>query len=153
MTPKFSLVVGIAAAALMLAAPAFAVVPTLDGGDSGYGPSTGSTVIFDNYKADAVPRDFWNYDTSGNRVANTSPGVAPQDLVRQLGGTTGTVSGHSLRFDNYRADPTPASRPTVGATDSGRDWPELGIGFALGIVALLGVLLVMRHARIRPLAH
>ena len=119
MTPKFSLVIGIVAAALVLAAPAVGMVPTLDGGDSGYAPSASSTVIFDNYKADGVPHG----------------------------------AGHGLRFDNYRVDTAPVSQPTVGASDSGRDWPELGIGFAFGIVALLGVLLVMRHTRIRPLAH
>jgi hypothetical protein len=50
MTPKLSLIVGIAIAALVFAAPAAAVFPTVDGGDSGYAKTdSGSAVVVDKY--------------------------------------------------------------------------------------------------------
>lgn len=152
MTPKFSLIIGIAAMALVFAAPAVAVFPTIEGGDSGYGENAGSAaLVFDSRTA--TPTDFWNYDASGQRIADASPGLAPQDLATQFAGAVG-VSGLTVRFDNYRLDPLPASPVTVSATDSGSgDWPQIGIGLALGMVALLGIMLAMRHQRIRTLAH
>ena len=151
MTPKISLVFGIAVMALVFAAPAAAVFPTVEGGDSGYGQNAGSALVFDSRTA--ATTDFWNYDTSGQKVANASPGVAPQDLATQYAGTLG-ISGVALRFDNYRLDPPPVSQATVTVTDSGSgDWPQIGIGLALAIVALLGLMLVMRHTRIRQPAH
>jgi len=46
----------------------------------------------------------------------------------------------------------PASVPTV-ASGSEIDWPELGIGFGVGMVLLLGLILTVRVGRNRPLAH
>ena len=129
MTPKFSLIIGIAVMALVFAAPAVAVIPTLDGGDTGYAKGDGNAVVVSQ-----LPSDFWNYDANGQKIADASPGLAPQDLATQFAGTTGV---------------------TVAATDSGRgDWPQIGIGLALALLAaLLGVMLVMRHGRTRQLAH
>lgn len=56
--------------------------------------------------------------------------------------------------DRFRIDPT--SYPTqVTATSSDRelDWPQLGMGFVLGIALMLGIGLVLRYAGNRPLAH
>ena len=78
MIPKFSLVIGIAAAALVLVAPAGAVFPTLDGGDTGYAERAGS--------AAGVAPDFWNYDASGQKVADTSPGMGPEDVATLYSG-------------------------------------------------------------------
>ena len=175
MTPKISLTIGIVAAALVLAAPAAAMYPTLDGGDIGNNRG-GAAVVFDNYKSSNGHPDFWNYDTSGQKIANASPGVAPQDLAAQFPGT-GTVeapivssdvvgravaarqamladSGRALAFDNHRVGTQRTSTPTVGATDSGRgDWSGIGIGLGLVLVGIVGFLLLLRHTRIRPLAH
>lgn len=148
MTPKFSLAIGIAAMALVFAAPAVAVFPTIEGGDTGYAQKSGSTVV-----GSTAATDFWNYDASGQKIADASPGLAPQDLATQFAGAVG-VSGLTVRFDNYRLDPQPTSQTTVTATDSGFDgWPQIGIGLALAIVALLGIMLIMRHGRVRQLAH
>jgi len=63
-------------------------------------------------------------------------------------------AGRALVFDNHRLG---ESRPTeqVSVSSSGRDieWPQLGIGFGLGVALLLGLLLTIRFTRTRPLAH
>jgi len=48
---------------------------------------------------------------------------------------------------------TPA--PAVPTVSSGSEiqWPELGIGFGVGMVFLLGLILVIRNSRTPPLAH
>ena len=132
MTRTFSLIIGLAVAALVFAAPAAAVFPTVDGGDSGYGATAGSSVV-------SAP-DFWNYDASGQKVTNTSPGVAPEDLPALFAGTSGASESS--------AQPT-----VVTAGSTSRDVPREGIGVAAGVALLLGLLLVTRHVRIRQLAH
>lgn len=131
MTPKLSLLISIAGAALVFAAPASAVFPTLDGGDTGYAPKDSGS--------QSVQPGFWNYDQSGQKIANTSPGVAPQDLATLY---SGTGNGTELSI-----------QPTVTADSGWSGWREAGIGVAMGIVLLFGLLFVMRHTRIRPFAH
>jgi hypothetical protein len=101
MTPKISLIVGIVAAALVLAAPAAAMYPTLDGGDIGNNRGDAAVVLFDNYKAEG----------------------------QQPGRTSAPTAGG----DTY--------------------WSELGVGFGLGIVLVLGIGAALRVAQVRPLAH
>jgi hypothetical protein len=133
MPPKISLIIGTALAALVFAAPAAAVFPTVDGGDSGYtGKAAGSVV--------ATAPDFWNYDANGNKVANTSPGVAPEDLATMFAGALGASEA--------------STQPTiVTARSTSREWSDGDIGMAAGVALLLGLLLVARHVRIRQLAH
>jgi hypothetical protein len=63
-------------------------------------------------------------------------------------------SDHFLAADDrFRIDHTDVPAPvTVG--DSGREieWPQVGIGFAVGVALLLGALLALRIRR-QPLAH
>jgi hypothetical protein len=136
MISKFSLVIGIATAALVLVlvlvSPAGAVFPTVDGGDSGYADRTGS-------EAAAAP-DFWNYDGSGQKVADTSPGVAPEDVAALYSGEVGASDS--------------STQSTFLATRStSRDWPHPEIGAVAGIAVLLGLVLAARSTRIRRLAH
>jgi hypothetical protein len=133
MTPKIPLIVGTALAALVFAAPAAAVFPTVDGGDSGYTGEAAGSVI-------ATAADFWNYDANGNKVANTSPGVAPKDLATMFVGALGASEAS-----------TQPTIVTVGSTS--REWRHEEIGLAAGVALLLGLLLVGRHVRIRQLAH
>ncbi len=65
------------------------------------------------------------------------------------------VNGAFLAGDNHeRIGPatTPVSSPTVS---SGREieWPQIGIGFGVGIVLMLGLYLALKGTRTRPLAH
>jgi hypothetical protein len=133
LTPKFSLIIGIAVAALVLAAPAAAVFPTVDGGDSGYSGEAAGSVV-------ATAPDFWNYDANGNKVANASPGVAPEDLATTFGGVRDASEA--------------STQPTiVTAGSTSREWRHEEIGLAAGVALLLGFLLVARHVRIRQVAH
>ena len=56
--------------------------------------------------------------------------------------------------DRFRIDPT-AVPSTVSVTSSGReiDWPQIGIGFAIGLLLATGLYLAMRLSRTRQLAH
>lgn len=74
MTPKFSLITAIAGAALVFAVPA------------AWGDSWG---------ADRQQQaDFWNYDQqTGNKITNSSPGVAPEGLATLYFGATSQSSG------------------------------------------------------------
>ena len=133
MTPKFSLIIGIAVAALVFAAPAAAVFP-----DRGRRRqrlrrrAAGSAV--------AAAPDFWNYDASGQKVTDASPGVAPEELAAMFAGAAGASQS--------------STQPTVVTTGStSRDVASRGIGVAVGVALVLGLLLVTRHQRIRQLAH
>lgn len=133
MTPKFALLIGTAVTALVFAAPAVAVFPTVDGGDTGYGSKDSSAGL-------AAHPDFWNYDQSGQQVANTSPGMAPEDIGTLYSGGTGNETATSIQ-------------PAVAADTGSSVWRDAGIVLAMGVALLLGLLLVMRHTRIRPFAH
>jgi hypothetical protein len=164
-------------------------------------------------------RDFWNYDQSGTKVTNASPGVAPDQLGGLYSGQSGvetqivspdaveravaarqallTDSGRNLRFDdhrgtggaqrtgsypdvidravaaklqsnpqtfqdrqrlgdNFRDVPKQTIHPAqISSTDSGREleWPQIGVGFGIGILLAIGLMLALRMTRIRPLAH
>jgi hypothetical protein len=81
--------------------------------------------------------DFWNYDRqTGAKIADTSPGLAPQDLA-------GLYSAEGIELV-----PTPA-------TSSGDEleWLQFGIGLGAGILLTFGLVLGLRMVRIRPLAH
>ena len=62
--------------------------------------------------------------------------------------------GNRIVFDDrFRA---PVNVPVATSTiSSGRDieWPQIGMGFGLGILLALGLTLAVRYTRIRPLAH
>lgn len=66
----------------------------------------------------------------------------------------GLQSSVSYRDAHERAMPVaaPAEAPTITA---GRniEWPQIGVGFAIGIVLAIGLLLAVRATRIRSLAH
>jgi hypothetical protein len=54
-----------------------------------------------------------------------------------------------------RAEPPKGSLPiTVAATpDTGLEWPQLGVGFGLGMILITGLWLATRTTRDRQLAH
>ena len=115
MTPKFSVVVALAVAALVFAAPAAAVFPTVDGGDSGYAKTeTGSAVVV------------------GKNVGE--PAAAAPVLEY----------GNELQ-PSSRVSPVSAGNEVVLA--------RIGLGSAVAIAIVLGLMLALRSTRQRPLAH
>ena len=88
-----------------------------------------------------------------NAIEST-PGPVPDAFERAVANrrTDGFLSGD----DHVRLDP--ADLPTVVATSSpsGREveWPQIGVGFGIGLLLMLGVVLTWRLMRVRrPLAH
>ena len=58
-----------------------------------------------------------------------------------------------VRDDRFRIDPTSGQTPVTVSSGREIEWPQVGIGFGIGMVLLLGLVLVMRAAHIRPFAH
>jgi hypothetical protein len=159
MTRTISLIIGIATAALVVAVPtAF-----------GEGRIGSLQVQSDTTYVDANER--------GALVNSTQPTVGAYTDAHERGTLqpSGVESLQSTYVDaNERVGVTPISSPepsiyrdggergtipagtvAVVATGSGSeiDWPQVGIGFGVGILLALGLLLAMRFTRIRPLAH
>ena len=66
--------------------------------------------------------------------------------------TSSNVSTYRDAFERSNPQTAPAtSSPAGSGTEI--EWPQVGIGLALGVALMLGLLLAMRITRIRPLAH
>ena len=163
MTRTISLVAIVALAGL-------ALVPTALGNHQ-YGDAVAGT----------PPVDFWNYDPqTGAEIANTSPGVAPQDIAalhaaawaespdvferavrsQQQSQPAGNrpLLGRDPWLAQEQRDLAQAPRtlaaptPATGSSDE-LEWLQIGIGLAAGILLAFGLVLSLRMVRIRPLAH
>jgi hypothetical protein len=105
--------------------------------------------------------DFWNYE-SGVKVADTSPGVLPQDLAKVWAGSDG-ILGDSPKLDDLLMAKngvvdrslvaTDRPTPSMSRQTSPNTNPEVGIGLGIGIVLVLGLALILRVAHVRPFAH
>jgi hypothetical protein len=78
---------------------------------------------------------------------------ARSDGLNRLYGL-GEYSAPVVADDRFRIDHSNVP-VTVSATSSGReiDIPQVGIGFGIGLVLLLGIFLALRAAHVRPFAH
>jgi hypothetical protein len=90
------------------------------------------------------------------RSVQLSSGIQPDVVERTaaIAGNTGLNDHFLANDDRFRIDP--ATQPVPGSvtgSDEEIAWPEVGIGFGAGIAAILGLLLVARATRHRPLAH
>jgi hypothetical protein len=80
------------------------------------------------------------------------PHTSPDAIDRASAATADY--GNRIVFDDRFNEP--ANVPVATSTiSSGRDleWPQIGMGFGLGIVLALGLFLAMRYTRIRQPAH
>jgi hypothetical protein len=118
--------------------------------------------------------DFWNYDArTGEKIADTSPGVSSADLSGMYGqgSSPGSDDRAVYRGTNPQFDPVvarlspddralfrgvePTSVPvnvTVSSDSDGFQWSDAGLGAAstLALVLLMGAAtLVIRHQRRR----
>jgi hypothetical protein len=83
--------------------------------------------------------DLWNYE-SRVKVADTSPGVLPQDLATIYADSDGILA----------SDRTSGGVPRLTTANTN---PEFGIGLVIGLVSALGLALILRVAHVRPFAH
>jgi hypothetical protein len=94
----------------------------------------------------ARPTDFWNYDpTTGERIANTSPGISADRLAGLYSGADSSIAPDDLGMSR----PSNLGSPSVTATTVGWDVDPTTVSFfAVGFVLLAGAsLLVIRHNR------
>jgi hypothetical protein len=138
MTSRISIFIGIAVTAL-----AFGVPTAL-----GEGRLAGSPELSVSTQPTAVSRP-----DSHDIVRPVSNGyIDASDRARRI--NTVVPTAYLDAFE--RAAPPKGSQPvSVDATGSGNEleWPQLGIGFGLGLLLAGGLLLAMRMTKIRPLAH
>ena len=81
------------------------------------------------------------------QVAATLPTQAPFDLNKRFS----TVTSVARDPDDPRFRLDAASGSVTGGNDI--EWPQIGIGFAIGLVLAFGLYLAMRLMRVRELAH
>jgi hypothetical protein len=152
MTRSISLIIGLAAIALTVAVPAA----------FGEGRLAGSQ----------EHSDFWNYESNA-KVADSSPGVAPQDLAKLFAGsgrglgtnyaevvspdTVGLLMAKNGVVDSSLVDAntTNGGSVEVSTVSSGTEieWTQVGLGLGIGILLVLGLGLATRIAHVRPFAH
>ncbi len=89
--------------------------------------------------------DFWNYDASGKKIADTSPGVAPDQLAEIWSGSNMAIAPDDMVLSR----PSNAGSASVTAGSGGYDVSTGTVsGFALVLVLLAGgSALVIRHSR------
>jgi hypothetical protein len=151
MTRTISLIIGIAVTALVVAVPtAFG-----EGRLAGSEQQDGVAYFYANERA-----------TVGNQAGSTlvsrpdSHEVARPFIYADAAERAQRIAGYEgrevvgLSGDDHGTNLTnvPVASPTVS---SGREleWPQIGVGFGIGIVLALGLFLAMKSTRQRPLAH
>ena len=78
------------------------------------------------------------------------PDAFQRALTSQIDASLAGVPGdHHERIEALTAPST----VSVSASDSGVEWPQVGIGFGLGALLALGLTLSVRAVRTRELAH
>lgn len=100
--------------------------------------------------------DFWNYDVrTGQRMTNTSPGVAPQDLAALYSPTGEGVSPQTLDAREEAFAIKRAPQPISERLSSSREdeWPSVGIGLAIGTLLMICLFVAVKGTRRGPLPH
>jgi hypothetical protein len=168
MTPKFSLITALVGAALVLGVPAGWGTPVATAPDvferavvaRELSQRAGLATMPDAFEravnaqrpsvvssyVDAHGRSTAGGDRQGLSTASRYPDAFERALR--------TESGPRVLLDSHdRVQPT--STPVVSPVDSGREieWPQIGIGFAAGILLALGLGMTMRFTRVRQPAH
>ena len=178
MTPKISLIIGIAVTALAFGVPTALAERQLVGS-----PEQDAVAYFyANERATLARRARRGRVTSATaastardvaqRVTRRSTSDSPRPLpLRESVARTGqeavaafyaneraTLVEQGSRSvgtdDQVRLDPNNVPSPAVSVSSGSEiEWPQLGIGFGLGILLVAGMWLAMRMTKGRPLAH
>ena len=144
MTPKISLIIGVAAAALAVGVPtAFA-----DGRYTDSHERSGAVATTQNASPDWFERAAAAAIRDANGVAGYRDGGERTLVVQQP-----TLAGYSDAGARSGPIVSPPEVSVSADTGSGLEWPELGIGFGFGILLAVGLFLAMRMTKVRPLAH
>ncbi|MEX0850090.1 MAG: hypothetical protein WD015_01180 [Gaiellaceae bacterium] len=88
------------------------------------------------------------------REVQLGSGASADAFERAVAGRGSTIDRFVANDNRFRIDPSNnPGRVTVSASGREIEWPQIGIGFGVGIVLILGLLLAVRTTRHRPLAH
>ena len=94
---------------------------------------------------------YWVGKSSEGAIAADAFERAVQAHVSSTPSGDGFLAGD----DHARIDPSQLPTVVVASSPSGNEfeWPQIGIGFLVGILLMLGIGLTVRFTRIPPLAH
>ena len=97
---------------------------------------------------DAIERAV-NAKLAAQSTVNRYPDAVDRAVANRV--QSGGLLGHADRYELDLPN-VPVAAPT---TSSGREieWPQVGIGFGIGMLFLLGLILAVRFTRSRPFAH
>jgi hypothetical protein len=158
MTRTLFIVTGIVLGALAVA------VPALGKGQAGRDPHDAVAYFYANERATLAAQPIARPgigDSHGRTATAVSGGLSVSQMMAEDGFdqavAQANVRGLTTRLDYRDAFERSNPGPSIGSTPAGSgsepEWPQLGIGFAIGIVLALGVLLAVRATRVRSLAH
>jgi hypothetical protein len=131
MTPKISLLIAAVGAALVFA------VPPAAGDDWGRDRAQGTVRVSpdtNDYAATAdQQRQAAMLDSRERALSINAPVVIHEPVVD----------------DRFRLDPTSGTQPISVTSDDELTWPQLGLGFAIGLLLMLGLYMTLRATRTR----
>jgi hypothetical protein len=131
MTPKISLLIAAVGAALVFA------VPPAVGDDWGRDRAQGTVRVSPDTSDYAVTaeqqRQAIMLDGREAALSINAPVVIDEPVVD----------------DRFRLDPTSGTQPISVSSDDELMWPQLGLGFAIGLLLMLGLYLTLRATRTR----
>jgi hypothetical protein len=131
MTPKISLLIVAVGAALVFA------VPPAVGDDWGRDRAQGTVRVSPDTSDYAVTaeqqRQAIMLDGREAALSINAPVVIDEPVVD----------------DRFRLDPTSGTQPISVSSDDELMWPQLGLGFAIGLLLMLGLYLTLRATRTR----
>jgi len=171
MTRMFSLAAAVLGAALTLAIPAWgqtlpdaferAVASELGSAGTDLSPAVmpdafERTVASDVASgATTVYADAFERAAAAGQQGVSTTGFPPDAVERMLMNRSGWLASANLADHNARVALTEYSAPRASTAASGREieWSKIGIGVGLGVLLVLGLVLGMRVAKVRPLAH
>jgi hypothetical protein len=141
MTPKISLIIGIAVTALAFGVPTALAERQLVGS-----PEPDAVAYFyANERATLAQSD--SPARQGDSPATAAFYANERATLVEQGSSVGSR-------DHVRLDPNNAPSPAVSVSSGSEiEWPQLGIGFGFGILLVAGLWLTMRMTKGRPVAH
>jgi hypothetical protein len=147
MTPKISLIIGIAVTALAFGVPTALAERQLVGSPATLAQLSDSPAHLGDSPATAA---FYTDDSvSRKRQEAVAAFLANERATLVEQGSSGVGSR-----DQVRLDPNNVPSPAVSVSSGSEiEWQQLGIGFGFGILLVAGLWLAMRMTKGRTLAH
>jgi len=131
MTPKISLLIAAVGAALVFA------VPPAAGDDWGRDRAQGTVRVSPDTSDYAATADQQRQAAMLDRRERAFSVNAPVAIFEPV------------VDDRFRIDPTNGAQPVSVTSDNEVPWPQLGLGFAIGLLLMLGLYATLRATRTR----